>query len=46
MHYEIWKGRKKIRQKAGSNSILSKSMHLTSYTTETDAKGASIFNVD
>ncbi len=46
MRYEIWKGRKKVRQKAGSNSIASKNTRLTIHATETDMKWVSFFSVD
>ncbi len=42
MQYEIWKGRKKGSAKGGFElgSIVSKSMRLTIYTPETDARRA------
>ncbi len=46
MRYEIWKGRKIVRQKAGSNSIALKSTRLTIYATETDVKQVCFFIVD
>ncbi len=46
MRYEIWKGWKKVSQKAGSRSIASNSMRFTIYTTETDGEWASFFSVD
>ncbi len=38
MRYEIWKGRKKVQQKGGSNSGRSRPYI---YATETEAEGAS-----
>ncbi len=49
MRYEIWKGKKKTYLAIGGlelGSIVSKSTHLTIYTTETDAELASFFSLD